>query len=217
MSRRTQVELAAVVVLAAVVAILFLNIREVDDYPPGLTLEEAARPAGFPPWLPPILIHPCEACQTCSHKFETAECRLAVTILDRDGWYRLFWSAPETYVYDDPAYVGAALRHRTAELSEGTWTIRGRYEPDHKAAAHPCPAAARDVDLRYRLKRGSFPGMGDPAPDPSGTLAAPRRVQWFRYRFPPDREDDFWWELENPETFAGTVKTPCPCSGKLVD
>ena len=47
--------------------------------------------------------------------------------------------------------------------------------------------------------------------DPSGTVAVPRRLLWFRYAFPPDRVDDFWWELENPDTFAGDNATPCPC------
>jgi len=212
MTRRTKIEVAAIAVLAAAVVILFLNLLEVDDYPPGLTPEEAARPGDLPPWLSPVLLHPCEVCQVCSHKFESAECRLAVTVIDHDGWYRLFWAGSETYVYDDPAYVGAALRNRTAELAGGTWTIRGRYAPEHKADPHPCPAAAGAVDLRYRLRRGRYPGPGDPALDPSGTLAVPLRPLWFRYPFPPDREDDFWWELENPESFAGTKPMPCTCS-----
>ena len=210
-SRRAWIEVAILAFLAAIVVVLWLNHGELDEYPPGLDAAEAARPGDLPDWLPPVLAHPCVLCELCLHRFEETECRLAVTVIDRDGWYRLFWSGPETHVYDDAALVGGALRNRTAELAGGTWTIRGRYVPVLPSDPHPCPAAADSVDLRYRLRRGTYPGSDEPALDPSGTLVVPRRIRWFRYPFPLDREDDFWWELENPETFAGTVKEPCSC------
>ncbi len=211
MTRRHIVEIAILGLLAAMVVILLLNHLEVDEYPEGIN-PTLSIPDDLPKWLSPILFHPCVFCEICPHRFETAECRLFVTVTDRDGWYRLFWAGAETYAYDDPALVGAALRNRTAELAGGTWTIRGRYAPAAPADPHPCPAVAGDVDLRFRLKRGTYPGPADPALDPSGTLAVPRRILWFRYPFPPDRVDDFWWELENPDSFAGTKKKPCACS-----
>ena len=211
MSRRAAIELSVMAALAAVVVILFLNHLEADEYPPGLS---AAEPADLPSWISRELTHPCEACKGCSHAFETTECRLAATVRDRDGWYRLFWAGADTYVYDDAALLGAALRNSTAEFVEGSWTIRGRYAPKDHPAPHGCPAAVNEVDLRYRLMCGSFPGPGDPLIDPSGMFPVPLRLLWFRYPFPPDRVDDFWWELENPDTFAGTQPKPCTCGNK---
>jgi hypothetical protein len=204
---RRRIEIAILVILAATVVILFLNLRETDDYPPGIDPES---PSSLPTWIAPILAHPCPWCELCPHRFELAETKLAVTITDRDGWHRLFWSGAETYTYDDPAFVGAALRNRTAEFAGGTWTIRGRYVPAITADAHPCPPAATEVDLRYVLRRGVFQEI-DPVRDPSGTLTVPLRWLWFRYPYPPDRLDDFYWELENPTTFAGTERKPCAC------
>lgn len=211
-SRRTAIEILILATLAAAIAILVLNHLEVDEYPDGLGSIPVDR--DLPSWLSTTLDHPCETCKACPHKFETAESRLAVTVTDRDGWYRLSWAGSESYAYDDAALVGAALRNRTAELKDGTWTIRGRYLPAERHETHSCTPAAGEVDLRYRLHRGMFPGPGDPAIDPSGTLAVPRRLLWFRYPFPPDCLDDFWWELENPETFAGTKPLPCTCASK---
>ena len=211
MSRRAAIEIFVVAALAGVVVILFLNHWESDEYPPGLDPSSSAELGDLPSWLSPDLVHPCETCKGCPHKFEATECRLVATVRDRDGWYRLFWAGTETYVYDDPALLGAALRNSTAEFVEGTWTIRGRYAPKDTPSPHECSAAVGDVDLRYRLRRGSYPGPGDPALDPSGSLAIPLRLLWFRYPFPPDRIDDFWWELENPGSFAGAKAIPCPC------
>ena len=214
MSRRVAIELSVVAALAAVVVILFLNHLEVDEYPAGVDPKSAAELGDLPSWLIPELVHPCDVCKGCAHRFEATECRLAATVLDHDGWYRLFWAGSETYVYDDAALLGAALRNSTAEFVGGTWTIRGRYVPKDKPAAHECAAAVDQVDLRYRLRRGSYPGPGDPLIDPSGMLPVPLRILWFRYPFPPDRVDDFWWELENPDTFAGATRAPCACGAR---
>lgn len=211
MTRRTAVELSVLAVLAAAALILFLNFDEEDAYPEAMTAEEAAAPVDLPSWLSPTLAHPCEVCKLCAHRFEVVECRRVVTVIDRDGWYRLFWAGPETYAYEDAALVGGALRLRTAEFGEGAWTIKGRYVPANPTDPHPCPASADTVDLTYRLRQGPFPGPGDPALDPSGTLAVPVRFPWFRYRFPPGDDVEFWWELENPTTFAGSKPNPCAC------
>lgn len=210
MTRRAKVEVSVMAVLAATIVILLLNLFEVDHYPPALDPDSVFQP--LPSWFAPMLLHPCAVCELCPHRFETVECKIEVTITDRDGWYRLFWAGPETYIYADAALVGAALRNRTAEFSGGTWTIRGRYAPSLETEPHPCPAAPGDIELRYRLRRGDgFPGEGERILDPSGTLAVPRRWLWFRYPFPPDRVDEFWWELENPDSFAGGKATLCPC------
>jgi len=209
MTRRAAVELSILAALAATIVILLLNLSEVDRYPPALDPESI--PGLLPSWFAPALLHPCAVCELCPHRFESVERKLEVTITDRDGWHRLFWAGPETYVYDDAALVGAALRNRTAEFGGGTWIIRGKYAPSLVTEPHPCPPAPGDIELRYRLHRGAFPGEGDRVLDPSGTLAVPRRWLWFRYAFPPDRVDEFWWELENPHAFAGTTKTGCPC------
>ena len=210
-SRKAVVEVTVLAALAVSVVILVLNLLEVDDYPEALDPAAAVTPDPLPSWLSPELKHGCDACATCIHRFETSECRIVATVRDRDGWHRLFWAGSETYTYDDPAFLGGALRNRTAELVGGTWTIRGRYTPAENHPPHACSPAAREVDLRYRLHRGRFPGTGDPALDPSGTLAVPGRLLWFRFSFPPDRVDDFWWELENPDTFAGASMIPCSC------
>jgi hypothetical protein len=206
---RRRVEFSVLAILAAAVVLLVLNHLESDEYPAGI---DPRATSDLPTWLMPTLVHACETCKECTHRFEPSECRLNVTVRDRDGWYRLFWSGTDTYVYDDPALVGGALRNRTAELEGGTWIIRGRYRAEHEQPVHSCSEAADQVELTYRLKRGAFPGPADPALDPSGTVAVPSRIQWFRYPYPPDRVDDFWWELENPGSFAGTAATPCRCS-----
>jgi len=197
--------------MAATVLVLVLNYLEVDRFPDGLPAPPGPINADASSWLGAVLRHPCPQCGECAHRLELEECRLQVTVTDRDGWYRLFWAADDVHFYDDPALVGGSLWNPTAELTGGTWTIRGRYVPAVPMKPHPCPAAAESFHLKYRLRRGAFSGTGEPVVDPSGTLAAPRIIFWFSYRFPEDRQDDFWWELENPSTFAGTSRLPCSC------
>ena len=211
MTRRAAFQIGLLGVMAATVVVLGLNLLEKDRYPSGLDPRAEAGPGELPPWIPPVLLHPCVWCELCLHRFELAESRIAVTVADRDGWYRIFWAGTDTYVYDDPAVLGVALRNRTAEIAEGTWTLRGRYAPMERAESHPCPAAAGAVDARYALRRGSYPGSGVPAADPSGTLLLPRRFMWIQYPFLGAGDRDLWWELENPETFAGASKIPCSC------
>ena len=208
MTRRRAVEFTILAVLAATVVILLLNHLEEDNYSPSSDLRFDE---DLPAWVSPTLTHHCETCGNCSHAFATSECRIRVTVKDRDGWYRLFWAGAEIYTYDDAADVGRALRNRTAELVEGSWIVRGEYAPGDHPGPHACTPAANRVELTYRLRREPYPGPGDPALDPGGTVAVPRRLLWFRYAFPPDRVDDFWWELENPDTFAGENAQPCPC------
>jgi hypothetical protein len=207
-SRKAIAQAGILAALAATVLILFLNHFEVDRFPEGLRGPPGPLNADAPSWLEDRLAHPCPHCGECAHLREMEECRLQVTVTDRDGWYRLFWAAPEVYIYDDPALVGGSLWNSTAELTGGTWRIRGRYVPEAAKEPHPCPAAVRAFDLKYRLRRGAYPGPGNPVLDPSGTLAVPGNFSWFSYRFPKDRQDDFWWELEvAPKWVSG----PCDC------
>jgi len=209
MTRRAKLEFAILGLLAAAIVILVLNHFEPDDYPSAFGATRGER--DLPSWLVTTFEHACTACGTCAHRFEVEESRIAVTITDRDGWYRLFWAGEEIYTYDDPAMIGGALRNRTAELTAGSWTIRGRFVPLEPHAKHACTPAAVDVNLRYRLHRGELKGDVDPVIDPSGTFPVPTRARWFRYPYPPDRVDDFWWELENPDSFA--TPKPCDCGG----
>lgn len=195
MNRRVAVEIAVLVLLAATVVVLWLNHGEIDEYPPSSTVDTLG---DLPSWLRATQPYSCEACKERVRRFVPSECRISVTITDRDGWYRLFWAGAETYTYDDAALVGGALRNSTAVLSGGTWTIRGRYVPVEQHPPHVCPGLTGEFELRYRLERGRIPDSIDPVIDSSGALAAPRRFLWFRYPFPPDRVDDFWWELEMP-------------------
>jgi hypothetical protein len=204
---RAAIEFAVIAILAAAIVVLLLNYLEVDDYPQSL--EASTEPDSLPPWMPPILFHPCVWCELCPHRFETAECKLTVTVTDRDGWYRLFWKAPETYTYTDPAHFAAALGRRTAEFGGGSWTIRGRYAPVDKPESHPCPSFVDEVRLSYRLNKGPFPGPAAPTVDSTGRLVVPTRMFWFRYPFPPEGYEEFWWELENPSDFARTARCAC--------
>lgn len=211
MTRPSARQVAILAAMAATIAILLLNYLEVDRYPKGLDGPPGTRNVDLPIWFPRVLFHGCVYCETCPHRFVLSECRLSVTVTDHDGWYRLFWAGSEVYVYDEPAPVAAALRNSTAEVTDGTWTIRGRYAPVEAMDPHPCPAAAGEVELRYRLRHGTFPGFGRPAVDSSGTLGMPRRFYWRQEKSPNDRVGDLWWELENPESYAGARKSPCPC------
>jgi hypothetical protein len=206
MTRRAKFEFAILAVLAAALALLVLNHLEVDEYPSAIGATRGER--DLPSWLVTTFEHACPTCGTCAHRFEAAESKITVTITDRDGWYRLFWAADEVYTYDDPAMIGGALRNRTAELTEGTWTIRGTFVAT-KHDQHECTPAAGDVELRYKLHRGEMPADVAPVIDSSGMVPVPTRAKWFSYPFPPERVDDFWWELENPESFAKVQ--PCPC------
>ncbi|HEU4338909.1 MAG TPA: hypothetical protein VFS19_02475 [Planctomycetota bacterium] len=208
---RRGMESALLAILAATVVILVLNHLEADEYPQSSTVD----PLGdVPSWLEPTSIHRCPAFTDRTYRFEAIECLIEVTVTDRDGWYRLFWAGPETYRYSDPALVGGALRNGTAVLSGGTWRIRGRYVSNPVPATNSNDYPADPVELCYWIGRGKFPGTGDPVLDKGGTTAVPTRFLWFRYPFPPDRVDDFWWELQDPESFAGTLPIPCPCGRK---
>ena len=211
MNRSWKIQVAIFAAMAATAVILLLNYLEVDRYPKGLDSPPGPRNAEVPIWLPRLMLHGCVYCETCPHRFVLSECRLSVTVTDHDGWYRLFWAGDDTYVYDDPAQVVAALQNTTAEVTDSIWTIRGRYVPVEATDPHPCPAAAGEVELRYRLRHGAFPGFGRPAVDPSGTLAVARAFYWVQRKSPNDRAGDLWWELENPDSFAGTRKALCPC------
>jgi len=198
--------------MAATIVILLLNYLEVDRYPKGLDAPPGPRNAELPIWFPRVILHGCVYCETCPHRFVPSECRLSVTVTDHDGWYRLFWAGSEVYVYEEPEPVVAALRNSTAEVTDATWTIRGKYAPVESMDPHPCPAAVDEVALRYRLRHGTFPGFGRPAIDPSGTLAVARAFYWVQRKSPTDPVGDLWWELENPDSFAGATRKPCSCS-----
>lgn len=211
MTRRSAWQVGILAAMAATIVILLLNYLEVDRYPKGLDASPGPRNADLPIWFPRLMLHGCVYCETCPHRFALSECRLSVTVTDHDGWYRLFWAGDDSYVYDEPEAVAAALRNSTAELTDSILTIRGRYAPVEAADPHPCPAAAGEVELRYRLRHGTFPGFGRPAVDPSGTLSVARTFYWSQRKSPNDPAGDLWWELENPSTFAGTKAVPCPC------
>ena len=198
---RRGVEFAVLAILAAAVVLLVLNHLESDEYPASTVPERLEK---LPPWLSTTFIHRCGETDR-AYRFEATECRTEVTVTDRDGWYRLFWSGADVYTYDDPALVGGALRNRTAELAGGTWIIRGRLVTEQDSGK------GDPIELRYALRRGMFPGMGTPVMERSGTLPAPTRLLWFRYPYPPDRLDDFWWELENADAFEKTNPLACGC------
>jgi hypothetical protein len=202
---RVALPVAALALLAFTALVLFLNTRENDVYAHGaLTPPEAD--VDPPPWLPRAIAHPCPECVFCVHVLEIARCRLVTKVVDRDGWYRLFWAGSETYYFTDPAYLVGALNNATCGAPEGEWVIEGRYAPWPRDA-HDCPPAAGAFRLRFALRYGDFPGES-PTLDPTKSLGLPRNAPWFRRRALSDRTAaacDFWWELQ--EFTAGAA--PC--------
>ena len=133
--------------LGAAIVILVLNLLERDVYehgelappPPGSNVPDDD--ALFTRLFPREFVHTCATCGECRHPYEIVENRRAMSLRDRDGWYRLFWARDETYHYDDPVYLAAGYQNRTAEDPSGTWLIRARIGPPAHAssAPHTCP------------------------------------------------------------------------------
>mgnify|MGYP001598220482 CR=1 FL=1 len=151
-------------VLAFIVLILYLNLRERDFYADG----QANQPKGPVnvepndgglPWLP---LH--EEHDGCVHSAEFTENHSWCRVRDHDGWYRLFWAGDEVYYFEDPSPLHQAMLNPTARDATGEWRIAVTYRP-------PPTCSRPATTLRFRLALE----VGDAAipPDP------PDRTRWF--------------------------------------
>lgn len=216
MSRLRFAALAAL--LAFAIVVLLLNLGEKDYYEGGsLVPPRGDNVPGddgtFRRLVPETIAHPCPSCGDCTHPVEILENRRVLTILDHDGWYKLFWAGDETYYYEDFALFAASLRNSTARDPRGAWTIRGRLgPPTHGASpAHSCTAVPGEFALEYTLAVSDSPLAPEP-PFQTGTpLSVPTVIDWFPYymdrpHLPAIRY--FGWRLARPPSVP---VAPCAC------
>jgi hypothetical protein len=147
---------------AFVAFILFLNLREKDYYEGGSLTPVAGDPAADPVFhslIPSEFRHACPTCGDCAHPVEVLENRRTLSILDHDGWYKLFWAADETYYFEELQQLAACWENRTAEEVKGTWTIVLRAGPALHAAtpAHSCTRMPVDTVRHYVLAAQNTP------------------------------------------------------------
>ena len=187
---------------AFAVVVLILNILERDVYAFGKPPESPTPVVDendpvFRQILPDHVEHPCDTCGTCSHPVETIESLRILTVIDHDGWYRLFWAENDTYWFDDPAHLGEAFRNPTAETCRGTWTIRAKVK-----APHACREIPDTIRLRYELFMSEDPIDLDPVPM-KPVLEPPKTVPMMTYRYDdlPHRPPllHFGWRLDAME------------------
>jgi hypothetical protein len=180
---------AIAALLAAANALLVLNLLERDAYvgasprPP----EPGAGPesdAAFARLVPDRVVHPCPRCGECAHPVDVVENRRELTLEDRDGWYRLFWAAPEIYHYEDPVLLAAGLRQRTAGTPLGAWSVRARLGPPVRGPApeHACGEIPAAFALEYALFT-SESLIEETSASPHPHLRVPRVLQAFAYRY----------------------------------
>lgn len=130
--------------MAAGALLIGLNLRERDRYELGSLdpvdgREDAAHDLEL--LVPKALTHG----EGCAHPVEVVEQRRRLTLLDRDGWYRLFWSGAETYHYKELVHLAADFNNPTAALPSGRWEIRLK-------AAGPCGTSPFDGLRVYELR-----------------------------------------------------------------
>jgi hypothetical protein len=211
--------LLLLLVLTAAALLLALNYLEPDAYenhlpgppPPGPNVD--ADDGALWRILPSKVIHACPVCGDCTHPVELLGSRRTMSLVDHDGWYRLFWAGDEVYHFDDPVFLVAATTKRTAGAASGRWTIKARVGPgshDPAAAPHACTEVAREVELDYALEVG-------PDPAPAGSfeqagLQVPGLNTWLLQRIDTKSGPRFvavaWRLASSPKLGRG----PCNCS-----
>lgn len=151
--------------LAGVIALLVLNLRERDHYVDAMTVPPPG-PVNVEPtdgaldWLPLTTEH-----DGCVHTAEFTENHRWVRVRDHDGWYRLFWARDDVYYFVDPSTLNQSLNNPTARDPEGEWRIAFTYRPPAGCARKP-----QSVKMRYALAVTKGEG---PRSEP------PRRIRWF--------------------------------------
>lgn len=159
--------LVALPPLAFGIVVLLLNLREADEYefgslkPPGrasnVTADDFAIQRVFPDLR---FTHACAGCGECVHPFEIVENRRTLSMRDHDGWHKAFWAADEQYHYEDPVHLLADWgKNRTAELPQGSWSIRLRAgrSTHGNAPSHDCGRIPREISLAYELVAAENP------------------------------------------------------------
>lgn len=211
----------ATALLAAAAALLALNLLERDVYEGG-TLRPPEDGAGSEAdaacarLVPDRLLHPCSRCGECAHPVEVVESRRTLTLQDRDGWYRLFWAAPETYHYEDPVFLAAGLRGRTAGDPHGTWRVRARLGPPVRSLSpeHACGQIPARFELEYVLFTSETP-IDEISASPAPHLRVPRVLGAWAYRYDvPYRPSVlyFGWRLA-ADPRVETARCACGPSG----
>src|SRR5262245_32851417 len=146
---------AVVGLLAFLVVVLLLNLREKDYYDGGSLTPPADDGASLDNVLsslaPRTLVHVCPKCGECTHPVEIFENRRTLTLRDHDGWYKLFWAGDDTYYFEDPIFLAACLQNRTARDPAGEWRIAARVGPatHAKGEPHACGEILREFHVQY--------------------------------------------------------------------
>lgn len=132
---------------AAALWILILNLMEVDYYPGGLSDRRVVTgpdPETAKSYLPLSFTH-----GSCTHAGTVVRNEMEFSLVDVDGWYRLLWSGAETYYYEDLAYFLQGMECSTATDPSGRWRLRIEYA---RSCVEPVPGA---IELDYRLSLGA--------------------------------------------------------------
>lgn len=159
---------------AAAVWILVLNLQEVDYYPGGMPdprLTTGPDPEMAKSYLPLSFMH-----GSCTHAGTVVRNEMEFSLVDVDGWYRLLWSGPETYHYDDLAFFLQGMECSTATHPSGRWRLRIEYA---RSCSENVPAA---IELDYRLSLGACP-EDEFGTDETGLLKFGRRFGGAMRRF----------------------------------
>jgi hypothetical protein len=203
-------------VLGFGIVLLVLNLREADDYefgthkPPGkgsnVPTDDFAFQRVFPEFR---FTHACAGCGECVHPFEVVENRRLMSMVDHDGWYKLFWAADEVYYYSDPIHMLADWdRNRTAENPAGTWKIRLRAgSATHRSApAHECGQIPREIAVVYELVSTEDP-LEETYHSGDGPMKILQSFSWFTTK--PGKQLSLGWRLAGAPVVDAA---PCPCA-----
>jgi hypothetical protein len=198
------------------VVLLVLNLREADDYefgsltPPAkgtnVPIDDYAFQRIFPEFK---FTHACPGCGECVHPFEVIENRRVLSMLDHDGWYKVFWAADETYFYTDPIHMLADWgNNRTAENPTGTWKIRLRAgSATHRSApAHDCGQIPREIAVSYELVSSPDP-VDEATHSGDGPMKIPQSFSWLTTN--PGKPMSLGWRLVGTPVVDAA---PCPCA-----
>ena len=192
---------------AFVAFMLYLNTTEMDYYENGSLTPVAGDPSPDPAFrllASEEVRHSCSICGDCVHPVEIVENRRTLSLRDRDGWYKLFWAADETYYFEELQHLAANYENRTADNPSGSWTITGRILPSvHKGCpAHECGPVNPGFTLTYSLVVRESPIT----PNPGGSLYHALTYPYSGNKLPPSL--NFGWELQ---TAHYPQPVPCPC------
>ena len=214
--------------MAASILLLLLNIRERDFYEYGEPVEDPSSFVGRPhqigeedtfltALMPEPFVHVCPTRKDCSHPIELIEASRDLWVIDRDGWYRLFWSGDDVYTFKDLVHLAEAMRNPTADAPAGHVILRFRVEPaSHpKGEPHKCGDIPTTYSVHYYLEHSEDPV--DPSPGADGLYSGipmPEKIPAlaFLYEGLPHRPSIlyYFWRLDGPETRIETTR-PCAC------